>query len=54
MAKFESFGFDDDLIPNSIDADCPICGESIEIPLDRDSNIVICPHCNAEIEIESS
>lgn len=54
MAKFESFGLDDDLIPDSFKVDCPICGKAIEIPLDRDSDTIICPHCKAEIEIESS
>lgn len=54
MAFFETTGLDDNLIPEAFEVDCPVCGKSIEIPLDRDSNTISCPHCNTEIEIESS
>ena len=54
MAKFEPFGLDEDFFPDSIEVDCPICEKTIEIPLERESNTIICPHCNSEIEIEST
>lgn len=54
MAIFKTFGLDDDFIPESIEVDCPVCGKPIEIPLERDNNTITCPHCNSEIEIESS
>ncbi len=54
MAFFETIGLDDNLIPESFEVDCPSCGEPLEIPLERSSNTVICPHCNTEIEIESA
>ncbi len=31
--------------------DCPICGEKIYIDEDMDSEVLICPSCNAEIEL---
>jgi len=54
MAKFEVFDDNDDFLPNSITTDCPICGKEIEISLELKENYVICPHCNAKIEIEST
>lgn len=54
MAFFDTTGLDDDFIPESFDVDCPVCGKPIDIPLDRDNNIINCPHCDSEIEIESS
>lgn len=54
MAFFETTDLDDSFIPESFEVDCPACGESLEIPLERNSNTIICPHCNTEIEIESS
>lgn len=53
MAIFETFGLDDDLIPDDFEASCPVCGKPVKISLERDSDIVICPSCNTEIEIES-
>jgi hypothetical protein len=54
MASFETFGIDDDILPDFIESDCPICKKTIQIPLDREENFVVCPHCNAKIEIEST
>lgn len=54
MATFEPFGLDDDFIPETFEVNCPICGKPIEIPLDRNSDIVTCPHCNESIELMSS
>lgn len=54
MASFETFGVDDTLIPESYEVDCPACEKPIEISLNRDSDIIICPHCSEKIKIESS
>lgn len=54
MASFETIGADDDFFPDFLEVDCPICGKSIEIPLNREENSIICPHCDSEIEIEST
>lgn len=54
MANLETFGFDDNFLPDSLEIDCPICNKAIEIPLEREENFIICPHCDSKIEIESS
>lgn len=54
MASFEVLGFDDEIIPDSIEVDCPICQKPIKISLEHMDNSVTCPHCNSEIEIELS
>lgn len=56
MAKFT---FDDSAFDNIEDIlshfeiDCPKCGHSFEISLDDVGEIVVCPHCNIGIKIES-
>lgn len=55
MASFETFGFDDDdLIPKTIELECPVCHKPLEIPLERTEDFVVCPHCDSKIEIQSS
>lgn len=55
MASFETFGFDEnDLIPSTIELECPVCHKPLEIPLERTEDFVVCPHCDSKIEIQSS
>lgn len=55
MAEFEVFGFNDDgNIPLTGSIECPNCGKQFDISLDTSSPTAICPHCQAEFEIELS
>lgn len=54
MAKLETFDFDDNFPPDYVESECPNCGKLIKIPLDREDNFILCPHCDSKIEIESS
>ena len=56
MAKFEfdMSGADDFMEAISkFPVECPVCHKEFEISVNRTSDTVICPHCKAEIEIES-
>ena len=54
MASLEIFGFDELLEDlNSLEIECPNCGQAFSIPVADLSGVVTCPHCNAEIQIES-
>ena len=42
MASFETFGFDEnDLIPSTIELECPVCHKPLEIPLERTEDFVV-------------
>lgn len=54
MAHLEPLETDTDFFSESFEIDCPICGKSIEIPLDLEEDFIVCPHCESKIEIELS
>ena len=53
MARFDFDGLDDvmkDL--EIIEIDCPVCNKPFEFNLSDIGSTVVCPHCNAGIELE--
>lgn len=55
MARFEFYDSDDILDEDSdvFETECPICGKDVSFSLSDIGSQIICPHCKAEIEIES-
>ena len=52
--EFDSSAFDDleDQL-NTLTISCPVCGKEFDIALDDLNSSVTCPHCHADMEIES-
>lgn len=38
---------------NALTIPCPVCGRQFDVMLDELNSSVTCPHCNANVEIES-
>ncbi len=56
MASFECYdsAFDElEEQGNTLTVTCPDCKETFDITLDDLNSSVVCPHCNATVEIES-
>ena len=43
--------FDEVLGDEEIDVECPACDKQFSITLGQIGETVVCPHCNAEIEL---
>lgn len=54
MSKLELY--EDDPFDESdiLTTECPICGKSISFSLDQIGSTISCPHCDAEIALESN
>ncbi len=53
--EFDQSAFDElEKHINTLTITCPICQESFDIALDEPHSSVVCPHCNANIEIDSN
>lgn len=53
--EFDSSAFDEiEESLNTLSVSCPICGKDFNITLDDLNTTVVCPHCEATIELESN
>ncbi len=55
MARLEIYDSDDLLSEDDdfLSTECPLCGRDISFALNDIGSKIICPHCNAEIELIS-